>query len=118
MTAAWEAEPTEPATVLVRRDHPLEILEVVYDLAATPPTREEWIAAAFSRILALCERRGSRTLALPPLGLRCGGLSLENSLGALEQALRESSPVGLRRLYLLAGPSAPADLIRSFLRES
>jgi hypothetical protein len=118
MTAAWEAEPTKPATVLVRRDHPLEILAVVYDLAATPPTREEWITAAFSKILDICEQRGSHTLAFPPLGLRCGGLSLEGSLAALEQALRESSPVRLGRLYLLASSSAPVDLMRSLLRKS
>jgi len=109
LAAARQAQPEPPGSVVVLEGRPLRLLAVVHDLSREPTWREEWVASALAAILAECEARGIRSLALPPLGARHGSLAPPRFEELLAEALRAAPPLRLERLWLVVppGPQGP-----------
>jgi len=90
-----------PGSVIVKRGRPLKFLAVVHDLARDPTWKEEWVAAALARVLAECERRGLKSLGLPPLGTVHGKLAHERFVELLCSAI-DRQPSTLERIWIVA----------------
>ena len=101
-TAAHDAEPAPPGTVVVQNGYPLKLLAVVHDLDSEPTWNEEWVSKALAEVLRQADRLRLRSLGLPLLGTVHGRLSDERSLQLLWSVLDAGIPVTLERLWLLA----------------
>ncbi|MCZ6507473.1 MAG: hypothetical protein O7A04_05425 [Acidobacteria bacterium] len=99
-TAALEAEPAVPGSIVVRQGCPLELLAVVHDLTQDPTWREEWVSDALVRLLHETERRRIAALGLPVLGSLHGGMSTAAFLSRLDGAIANVGPISLQRLWL------------------
>ena len=102
MTDLLKAEPKVPGSVLVESGEPLRMLAIVYDLAAEPLCRPEWVGEALQGVLAIAEEKGLAALALPLLGVRHGRLPVARFAELLAEAVRKTPPRRLRRVWLMA----------------
>ncbi|UCF20333.1 MAG: hypothetical protein JSU87_02695 [Gemmatimonadota bacterium] len=99
---ALEARPATPGSVEIEEGEPiLRLVAVVYDLQEEPPSREEWVAAALDGVLQEANRLGIRTLALPLLGCRLGGLSAERFAELYGSAIERVDINSLREVRML-----------------
>ncbi|MDH3524489.1 MAG: hypothetical protein OES32_12965 [Acidobacteriota bacterium] len=106
-TAAWEAEPATPGSVVVRPGRPLELRAIVHDLARDPTWRPEWVGEALAAVLREAERRRIAALAMPVLGARHGALSEDVFLRLLEDAITAVEPDLPRRIWIESAHAAP-----------
>ena len=102
MTDLLKAEPKVPGSVVVESGEPLRMLAIVYDLAAEPICRPEWVGEALQEVLAVAEEKGLAALALPLLGVRHGRLPVARFAELLAEAVRKRPPRRLRRVWLMA----------------
>ena len=101
-TAAHDAVPTPPGTVVVQKGYPLKLLAVVHDLESEPTWNEEWVSKAMAGVLRQADRLRLRSLGLPFLGTVHGRLSEKRCLELLWSVLEAGSPETLERLWLVA----------------
>lgn len=101
-----EAGPEPLGSVTVHGSRPLMIVAIVYDLDADPICRPEGIERTLMRILDIVSHRNVRSLGLPPLGVRHGGLGRRRFDALLEAALEARRPPVLRRIWLVLPPDA------------
>ena len=102
MQALRQAEPVAPGSVFVVPGRPTRLHAVVHDLDRDPSWREEWIAAALEGCLGIASERGFRSLAIPLLGTRHGGLAPDRAVGLLEDSLAAPSAPLPRKLWLIS----------------
>jgi hypothetical protein len=111
---AYNAEPAEPGSVVVREGIPLRFLAVVHDLSQDPTWREDWVAAAIGAVLREADSRRVRTLAMPPLGRVHGALARERLVVLLRAALQARPFRNLERLFLVV-PDDEAAIFKELL---
>ena len=111
LTAAHEAEPAEPGSVLVRPGSPLRLLAVVHELERQPTWRPEWVARALEGILHAADARGLRGVGLPPIGTRHGTLEIRHFGALLGRALQRAPLDHLRGLWVVAALDAGAEIL-------
>ena len=87
---------------------------VVVDLDATPLVGSGHVAAALARVAQCCREEGVRTLALPPLGAVHGDLVPGHALALLREALLQTPPPSLERVWLVT-PLQLADAVERTL---
>jgi hypothetical protein len=102
MTELMSAEPKAPGSVVVENGDPMRMLAVVYDLSEEPLCRPEWVGEALQKILAVAEKKGVATLALPLLGVRHGRLPVARFAELLADVVRQTPLCRLRRIWLMA----------------
>ncbi len=100
-TAALEAEPARPGSVVVLAGRPLELRAIVHDLGREPTWREEWVGAALVEALRTAARLGIGSLEMPVLGARYGSMSLHAFLHLLRDALGTVELGALERIWLV-----------------
>ncbi|MDH3253473.1 MAG: hypothetical protein OEM62_00640 [Acidobacteriota bacterium] len=111
LTAAWSAEPTPPGSVIIRQHPSPELLAVVYDLGASPPTCAEWVLRCLMGILETAAARQTDELVLPVLGRRFRVLTEEDFGRLLADAVARQPPRHLRRI-VVPGERSLADGIK------
>jgi hypothetical protein len=114
-TAALEAKPAAPGSVVVRQGRPLELLAVVHDLARDPTWQEEWVDRALVEILCETRRRRIAALGLPILGSLHGAMTAAGFVRGLEKAIAGVNPTSLQRLWLIVPAEGEAE-VRELLR--
>lgn len=77
MTDLVHDQPARPGTIVMKGRR---WLAIVYDLDQEPSCTEEWILQALENILKLARTKRIRSLALPLLGSRHGGIPWQRSL--------------------------------------
>jgi hypothetical protein len=103
-TELHETEAADPGDVIFRSGTPPRILAVVHDLSKDPTWTEAWVAQALSASLRLARERGFRSLGLQPLGCVHGRLSPDRFPLLLRQALEQTGPRTLERIWLVGQP--------------
>lgn len=106
---AASAQPTEPGGVVVSAGTPLRFHAVVHDLDREPSWREAWVEAALAAVFREVERRGLRTVSLPPLGSLHGELRLERFAQLLAATLERQTPETLDALWLVTPAGLSSD---------
>jgi hypothetical protein len=101
LTAAHEAEPEIPGSVVVRGGQPLELLAVVHDLSRDPTWTEDWVVTALGNIFVEAKRRELRALCIPPLGSLHGKLAVERFAELLGTALKDAPTGSLKQVWLV-----------------
>ncbi len=113
---ALDLRPAQPGSVEIEAGEPvLRLVAVIYDLEEEPPAREEWVAAALGEILREAKRLGVKTLALPLLGCRLGGLGAERFAELYALAIDSIGGGSLREIWLLA-PEEMHEVVSRALR--
>ncbi len=107
MIRAMNARPEPPGSVLVRTGPPLQMLAVVRDLNCDPTWKEEWVEQALKTVFDLAERLKIRSLGIPLLGTRYGGMSVERFFDLLFHILdrQQRESVYPARVWLLVSES-------------
>ncbi|RME35185.1 MAG: hypothetical protein D6786_02655 [Gammaproteobacteria bacterium] len=103
MTDLIGQRPQRPGTLLIRGRR---WEAIVVDLEQEPICRQEWVRQASMRALAAAADRRLRTLALPLLGSRHGGLTPARSLQTLLEVLQETPGNGALKVWLQVPASA------------
>jgi len=111
LTAAWSAQPTLPGSVIIRHRRSPELLAVVYDLSASPPTCEQWVFRCLAGILEAVEERQSAELELPVLGWRLRAQT-EEDFGRLLATAIARHPVRYLRRVVVPGDRSLLDGIK------
>jgi hypothetical protein len=98
MTDLVHDQPASPGTVVMKGRR---WLAIVYDLDQEPPCTEEWILQALENILKSAQTKQIRSLALPLLGSRHGGIPWQRSLELILDKLSGASSRGFpERVWL------------------
>ncbi len=117
LTAAHEAEPEPPGSIVVRAvTRPLELLAVVHDLALDPTWKEEWVATALQNLLVEASKRELRSLRIPPIWSLHGKLAVERFAELLGTALRNTPTGSLERMWLVV-PEQRCELLLQLIQE-
>ena len=114
MTRVWEAKPEAPGTVIVTPGAPLRLHAVVHDLNEEPSWKEAWVRAALCGIFEQAEQHGIRTLRLPLLATKYGGLPTNDFMGMLRAAIDRQaacSTRNLRSIWLVRDGESGAELL-------
>ena len=119
MTRVWEARAVPPGTVIAKAGHPVRLMAVVHDLDAEPTWKEAWVATALSRVLTHAVDHELRSIKLPLLGSRHGGLSAPRFMRLLRQQLEtavdaaQEEELSLRRIWLVQETESGVELLRA-----
>jgi hypothetical protein len=98
MTDLVSDRPARPGSVLIKKQR---WLVIVYDLEQEPSCKEEWVLQALDGILELATTKHIRSLALPLLGCRHGGISRQRSLDLILDRLSGLNSGGYpKRIWL------------------
>ena len=111
MAELLKTAPVVPGSVIVKEGQPISLLAVVHDLDQEPSWKEEWIVSALDRIFWEAGNRKLRSIALPMLGTVHGSLEKQRFLVLLRQALEQSSPKHLARLWLVVPAGTTGEVL-------
>jgi len=115
ITQAWDAQPLEPGTVVVKAGRPTRLLAVVHDLDRDPSWTSAWVRQALTEALRIADEQGSDSLRLPILGAHHGSLPALEFARLLRAALESMAPSASRRrkrIWLVHGDVDPTELLQ------
>jgi len=111
VTAASEARPHSPGSVLVKKAKPLQFLAIVHDIDCQPTWRETWIASAINGVIEEAEWRRLESVGLPLLGTRHGNVEMRRVALWLGRCLSRTPFRYLKRVWVIAPEGSEAELM-------